>query len=905
MIKPKQILTFIFISVFFVNAQQTQNNKDIYEIKTKTKHLSFGIEQKIPLNNPIVGVALSGGGARGFAQIGVLKALLENDINIDIITSTSMGSIVGGLYSMGYSIQEIDSMAKNTNWEDFIKLNSKTDRSDLYVDQKITEDKAIFSLRLNGFKPVIPTSLNDGEKISNYLNLVTLKAPIHIDYSFDELKTKYRAVCTDLLSGKPIVLNSGSLSQAMRASASVSFLLSPINLDTLMLVDGGLIANIPVTYAKDLGAEYIIAVNTTSKLHKKEDLDLPWIIADQVVSIPMKELNTQQLKKANLVISPDLDRHLAEDFKNIETIIEKGYKTAKIEQEGLKKHLDSLSAIKIAGELKSYKNLTLNNKSTIEEKNFYNTFSSIKSFTNIDLALYIDSLYSTNNYKKLKAEVTNDDNKSVLKIISEKNENITNIIVTGANDTDKYFIQTSLADLVQKPYNAKKLFNGIIKTINHYRNKGLVFAEIKNVKFDSKTGTLSLDFNLGEISYIIIEGKTKTSKEITLREFELDDNKLINFNDLEKGLTNLRNSNFFENIVVTHKHINGKNYLNINLNDKQSSLLSFGFRVDNENKTQFSLDIRDINFLGTGTELGVLASFSNRTRSYIFEHRVNRLFDTYLTYNINLFYKFNDVFSYVDNPVVKQTRFSRSISGEYRQIFYGASVTVGTQVKKFGNVTLTGKYEVDEIKIKSGNSVLPGKDRLVNIKLQSTLDTQDKYPYPTKGISFKGYYETGQSVLGSDLSYVKAELDYKNYFSFGDNHTIYPRINIGFGDNTLPLSQQYSLGGQTYFFGMRDDELRGRQLFLASIGYRYKLPFNIFFPIYLKFRYDLGNVWAIPNQIRFKDLKHGIGATISFDTPIGPADFSIGRSFKLERSIPNDPISWGELLFYFSIGYYF
>lgn len=903
--KPKQILTFIFLSVFFVNAQQIQSNKDTYEIKTKTKTLPFGIEQKIPLNNPTVGIALSGGGARGFAQIGVLKALLEKDINIDIITSTSMGSIVGGLYSMGYSIQEIDSMAKNIDWDEFIKLNSKTDRNDLYVDQKITEDKAIFSLRLNGLKPVIPTSLNDGEKISNYLNLVTLKAPIHIDSTFDELKTKYRAVCTDLLSGKPIVLNSGSLSQAMRASASVSFLLSPIHLDTLMLVDGGLIANIPVTYAKDLGAEYIIAVNTTSKLHKKEDLDLPWIIADQVVSIPMKELNNLQLNKANLVISPDLDRHLAADFTNIKKVIDKGYETAKIKLEGLKKHLDSLSAIKLAGKYKSYKNLTLNNEPTIEEKNFYNTFSSSKSFTNIDLALYIDSLYSTSNYKNIKAEIINDDNKSVLNIISEKNENITNIIVKGANDTNKYFIQTSLADIVLKPFNAEKLLNGIIKTINYYRNKGLVFTEIKNVKFDSKTGTLSLEFNLGEISDIIIDGKTKTNKEITLREFILDDNNLISFNDLEKGINNLRNSNFFENIVVSHKHINDKNYLNINLNDKQSSLLSFGFRVDNENKAQFSLDIRDINFLGTGTELGLLASLSNRRRSYILEHRANRLFDTYLTYNINLFYNFNDVFSYVENPTVTQTRFSRSINGEYRQIFYGVSVTVGTQVKKFGNVTLTGKYEVDEIKIKSGNFVIPGKDRLVNIRLQSTIDTQDKYPYPTKGVFLKGYYETGQSLLGGDLSYVKAELDYKNYFTFGENHTIYPRINIGFGDNTVPLSQQYSLGGQSYFFGMRNDELKGRQLFLASIGYRYKLPFNIFFPIYLKFRYDLGNVWAFPDQIRFKDLKHGIGATISFDTPIGPADFSIGRSFKLERSLPNDPISWGELLFYFSIGYYF
>ena len=93
------------------------------------------------------------------------------------------------------------------------------------------------------------------------------------------------------------------------------------------------------------------------------------------------------------------------------------------------------------------------------------------------------------------------------------------------------------------------------------------------------------------------------------------------------------------------------------------------------------------------------------------EHRANRIFNTYLTYSVNLFYKFNDIFSYQDDPKISETKFSRSITGEYRQIFYGASVTVGTKVKKFGNVTLTGKYELNEIKNKKGLSFTPKKDK--------------------------------------------------------------------------------------------------------------------------------------------------------------------------------------------------
>jgi len=906
MINPKKIFSFLLLFTLLFNAQTIFSQNITLEVKTEIKKLPFGLEERIPLNMPKIGLVLSGGGARGFAQIGVLKALQEEGINIDIITATSMGSIVGGLYSLGYSIDEIDSIAKNTNWDDLLTLKRKSNRRDLYLNQKISEDKAIFSLRLDGLKPVIPTSLNNGEKISNYLNLLSLKAPLHVDKSFDDLVTKYRAVCTDLITGRPVILNSGSISQAMRASASVSFLLSPIKQDTLLLVDGGLVANIPVSVAKLIGADFLIAVNTTSRLHKKEDLDLPWIVADQVVSIPIKILNNEQLKKANVVITPQLNNHLSTDFNNINSIINTGYKLAEKKIKGLKNHLDSLSAESRIEKLVFFKNLSTKKKQTNLEKQFFNKLQEKEKFSNLDLMLYLDSLFSTGNYKNVKAEIkSSKKNKTELKIITEKNTTLKNIAVTGGEESDYKYIRHTLSKLLGEPYNAKKLLSKLIEIINNYRKKGLIFKEIKDVHFNKENGYLYLKIDEGKISNFKITGKTKTNKNIVLREFELDKNGNLTFEELERGLNNLRNTNLFKNIVITHNHFNNKNILNIKLNDKPSSLLRFGFRVDNENKSQFSFDIRDNNLFGTGTELGLLVSLSNRIKSYMLEHRANRIFKTYLTYNINLFYKFNDIFSYKDDPVISETRFSRSITGEYRQIFYGGSLTIGTQVKKLGNLTFTGKYEIDEIKNKSGNSVKPSRDKLVSFKLRLIFDTQDKYPYPTKGVYFKGYYETGQSILGGELSYVKAAFDYKSYFSFGESHTIYPRVKIGFGDNTLPLSQQYSLGGQASFFGMHDDEFRGRQLFLASFGYRYKLPFKLFFTTYLKFRYDLGSVWAFPNQIRFKDLRQGFGATISFSTPIGPADFSVGKSFKFERSIPNKPISWGDTLFYFSIGYYF
>jgi NTE family protein len=304
-------------------------------------------------------------------------------------------------------------------------------------------------------------------------------------------------------------------------------------------------------------------------------------------------------------------------------------------------------------------------------------------------------------------------------------------------------------------------------------------------------------------------------------------------------------------------------------------------------------------------ELGLLFYGGTRNRAYVLEHKSNRIFDTYLTYKINAYYQFQNVFNYKVGPTASEKRFSNIVDGEYRQINYGASISLGTQVEKLGNLIFKGKYQFDEIKNIAGHTDEPYKIKIVSLKISSTIDSQDKYPYPKSGVYFTGSYESAYSFLGGDVGFTNIGFDYKSYFTINDVHTLSPRIMMGFGDKTLPLSQQYSLGGQFLFFGMKENEFRGRQVLLSSLEYTAQLPFRIFFDMYFKFRYDLGSIWPAQEQIRFKDLRHGIGGTISFDTPIGPADFSIGRSFLFTKNLPENPISWGDIHYYFSIGFYY
>jgi NTE family protein len=873
------------------------------EFTFKENKLPFGLVEKVPVNAPVISLALSGGGARGIAQIGVLRALEEADIPFKKIIGTSMGSVIGGLYSAGYSLNQIDSIFKSTNWDELLAPDRETNRRDLFIDQKISEDKAVFALRLKGLTPVLPTSINNGQKLSNYLNLLILNAPVHQSKSFDELRYSFRSVCTDLVSGNAVVISSGSLSQAIRASSSVSFFLSPVRIDSLILVDGGLVANIPVKIASEI-SDYVIAVNTTGALHNEKELAYPWFIADQVVSIPMKLLNEAQLNNANVIITPEIGSKASSDFTNLDSVIDAGYQKAVLHTAKIISDADSLFISNLGIEEVYYNNIT--HPGNLPAASTYFSDSLLRdSVSNYDIYREMYRIYSTGNYKNIKAEITRLDDSTIINITSEFNPLVKDIKLIKKDTTYAAEQEEIFAPLKDKPYNAAEVVRLSIKALNHYRSAGYSLADIDKIIFEEKTGIVNIRFNEGIIDSVVILGNTFTNVGIIRREMPLEKGDYFSVNRVEEWLTNLRSTNLFDDINLTVNNEEGRNILTLRVLEKNSSVFRFGFRIDNENKIQAGLDIRDENLFGSGTELGLLISLGARNRNYILEHKSNRVFNTYLTYKINAFYQIDDAYLYFTDPQSPTDRFTRSIGGEYRQVYYGTSLAIGTQAGRFGNLILTGKYQFDELKNKTGSTVSPYKIKIVSLKLSSTIDTQDKYPYPTSGMYFSGGYETALTTLGGDVGFTNLSFDYKYHLTIDDIYTIVPKIMMGFADKTLPFSQQYSLGGQNSFLGMREDEFRGRQIFVSSIESRYKLPFRIFFDSYFRLRYDLGSVWAIQEQIKFNDLRHGIGVTISLDTPIGPADFSVGRSFMFRKPDNNSAVSFGEVFLYFSIGYYY
>lgn len=891
--------------ILFCVAEFYPQQRKVITLDYTEKKLPFGLTYKIPVQEPEVTVILSGGGARGLSQIGFLKALTENNIPISNIIGTSIGSIIGGLYSVGYSVDQLDSIVRYIPWEEFLSIKDENSRRDLFVDQKITEDKAIFALRLEGLKPVLPTSLNTGQILSNYLNLLVLNAPIHTHGKFNELKTKFSAVCTDLVSGHIVVLDKGSLSQAMRASASVSLFLSPVKMDTLLLVDGGLVANIPVKVARDQGSEFIVAFNTTSPLYTEQELTNPFNIADQLVSIPMRLLSTQQLEYADLVIEPQLGSKRNNDFTNVDSLIEKGYNSTLAQIDKIKNTVNELFIQKIKEKEYYYKNIVYDLNASEEVRPLMHKYSNLDSLSSYQIMKDLYDLYRKGDYDTVYAELSEEENRTNIKIVCQENARVNKVEFLGVSKLDSAQVDSIFSKLTGRPYNVMKAFDFGIKVLNMYRNSGFSLADIERIAFDHQYGILRYYFDEGMISEIVIEGNEKTNPSLIVREIPMVKGDFFNYNDAAECFINLRSTNLFRDFNLTDVKDSNKHVLYLRVLEKPSSLLRFGLRIDNEYQTQLSVDIRDENIIGSGTELGMVLSGGIRNRAYLLEHKANRIFKTYLTYKIRAFYEYNDIYTYKDDIISSTKRFSRSYDSEYRQISYGFSLGLGTQVGRFGNVIIEGKHLFDEVKNKRDFLSGTYKANINLVSLSSTIDSQDKYPYPQKGFHIKTSYETAQEFFGGDIGYAKFTIDYKSYFTLWKRHTFSPRFALGFADNTLPLSQQYSLGGLNSFFGLRENEYRGRQIFLSSLQYRFMLPFKMFFDTYLRIRYDLGSTWSTREHIKFKDLRHGAGAILSFDTPLGPADFAVGRSFLFKRDSGVDSPALGPVYFYFTIGYYY
>ena len=276
-----------------------------------------------------VGLVLGGGGARGAAHIGVLKELERLRIPIDAIAGTSMGAIVGGLYATGVSAKELEELVSSLDWN--AALSDTPEREDLSFRRKQDEREfpINFELGVRDAELILPKGAIQGQKLDLLLRELTLRAS-HIT-DFDDLPIPFRAIASDIVAGEAVVLASGDLTESIRASMSVPAVFAPARVGGRLLVDGGLIGNLPIDVMKAMGVDVVIAVDVEFPLYKSEELGSVLTISEQMLTILIRKETLRQidtLNESDILIRPELGIYASTNFGDIVETIEPGQQAA-------------------------------------------------------------------------------------------------------------------------------------------------------------------------------------------------------------------------------------------------------------------------------------------------------------------------------------------------------------------------------------------------------------------------------------------------------------------------------------------------------------------------------------------------------------------------------------------------
>ena len=319
------ILIFIFILMTVSVAGQSSVNKS---------------------KRPKVALVLSGGGAKGFAHIGVLKVLEREGIPVDMIVGTSFGSLVGGIYSLGYSAQELEDICKAQDWQTL--LLDELPRFYLSKDDRALQQKYLFTLHIDEKKRItLPQGVIKGQNVLNLLCGLTGNVPSDMDFS--KLPIPYACVAANLETGREVVLTQGSLPTAMYASMAVPGVFQYPEREDLILIDGGVVNNFPVDVAKRMGADIIIGVDLTDEFYAREKIKTMQEVFTQLIGFLDQSKDSVNAGLCDLIIKPDVTGYSLMSFSNeaVDTLILRGERAAE-------RMIDKLRKLKLDNNLETH-----------------------------------------------------------------------------------------------------------------------------------------------------------------------------------------------------------------------------------------------------------------------------------------------------------------------------------------------------------------------------------------------------------------------------------------------------------------------------------------------------------------------------------------------------------------------
>ncbi|WP_445454867.1 patatin-like phospholipase family protein [Flavobacterium sp. 25HG05S-40] len=457
---------------------------------------------------PKVGLVLSGGGAKGFAHIGVLKVLEQAGVKIDYITGTSMGAVVGGLYASGYSATQIDSIFYNTNFDEL--LQDYIPRSSKSFYEKRNDQMYALTLPFNNFKFGIPIAYSKGMYNYNLLSKLTHKVR-HVR-DFNKLPIPFLCIATDIEKGEQVILDEGYLAQAMLASSAFPSLFSPVEIDGKVLIDGGVVNNYPIEEIRKMGADIVIGVDVQDDLKDRKSLKDATRILVQITNLDMIKVMKEKQKQTDIYIKPDVSEYGVISFDAGKEIIKKGEEASFAVYEQIKKLADSTvtyqqNNLKISKDTLQIKSITLNKLDNYTRAYVLGKlrFKNGAKISYDDLKTGINNINATQNFSRISYTIEGNPNGDELRL--SLTENPTTTFLKFGLHYDGLYKSAVLANITQKKSLFKNdvvsfdlgLGDNIRYNLDYYIDNGFYWSFGIKSRFNTFNRNVTTDFRNGQL----------------------------------------------------------------------------------------------------------------------------------------------------------------------------------------------------------------------------------------------------------------------------------------------------------------------------------------------------------------------------------------------------------------------
>jgi NTE family protein len=844
-----------------------------------------GLDPSAPTEQARVGLALSGGGARGVCTVGIIKAFEERGIVVDAVTGTSIGGVIGGLYACGYSTEELTDIVRGMDIGELVA--TRPPRTSMFLTHRQEREKYLLSVRFDGWRPEVPSAWTGAQEITTLLTRLTLKQNYLAGRDFSRFPIPFKTVGTNVASGEQVIFDHGSLVDAMRATMAFPLALTGVESGDSILMDGGMLVPVPVALVKEMvdpGA-VIVAVNTTSPLLSAEEIRTPVDVANQVTSIMTADKLKAQLALADLVIAPVGSQLASTDFEYADSLIALGYAA------GLAV-ADSIIAL---GARRS--DPTTYNVCRVDISCPDSTLASRFSlahltgiFTRRQLIETLKALVSTEPVFQLAAELIPEirDNDSTLEaglcdvvLLLNIQPQLKVADVSLQIDGNTHFDDLTLAQQCGFPdslLSPDDLRHALDKMIALYRSEGYDMADVRqvDVNFDEKRIYIVIDEAIiGRIDV----AETQRSRDWLVRSyFPLNRGEPFSLAGATRGLSDLYGTELFERLSVDLKSDDTAATMIIRARERKYSQVRLGWHWHDEYQSEQFIEYLDDNVNGIGLEFLTHLQYGPDRQVFHTGLRLNRIFFTYLTARLQ-FYR-----ELLDRNLFN---LDGEVQGYRDEDRWGGAFYLGQQIARLGQVQVGLRAEqIETIDHFEATSALLN---LRTLHFESEIESFDRYPFPSRGKKHRFDIRFAGKFLGGEVEYNRFFTSVEAYYPLGEYLNYHVTASLGLSRRGLPPSEKFHAGGLNSFAGFRTSELSGEKLILLNQELRVNLPYRL----YLTGRFDLGDLYTSADDIKPEEFRTGFGVALALDLPIGPFEFGYGGG-----DSPKDRV-------YFSAGFRF